>query len=160
MASLSEALEPQVVVLAVPSEGPILRRASAETSVVAKPSAWGEVATGIAYDALVRQERECAGGIVSDQDGYVHIPRLHPGGQVADRAPIRVFLLRNNHFAVRGGVLRKSQRERWGGARAVPRREQCIRQQGIKVNELTSQDPLTYLGRYWWLAGWCWERGV
>ena len=37
-------------------------------------------------------------GVVSDQDRYINIPCPHPGGQVADCAPIRWFLQRNNNF--------------------------------------------------------------
>ena len=49
---LCKALKPQIVVLDVPSEDLIFYHTSVETSIVTKPSAWGKVATGVAYGTL------------------------------------------------------------------------------------------------------------
>ena len=84
----------------------------------------------------------------------VDVPHLHPRGEVADQAFRRRFGLSDDHVPVGGrGIAREPQREGGGGAQAMPRGVQRLRQQTIKVNVLTSEDLLLYLLRERWLLG-------
>ena len=62
----------------VPAKCFILRRASAESNVVAQPTMRGEVKARVADDSLVCEERNGTSGVVRNEDGDVDVPRLHP----------------------------------------------------------------------------------
>ena len=78
-------------------------------------------------------------------NGYldVRVPCFHPRREVANRTLAGGLLLRDDDVAC--GIVGETQRERGGGARAVPYRVQRLTQQCIKVNVLTFDDALLYL---------------
>jgi len=82
---------------------------------------------------------------MSDEDRDIGIPSFHPRRQVADNSPLSRFLLRDNEISFGGRIARDAERKGGGGAGAVPRGIERVREERIKVNELTSNDPLLYL---------------
>ena len=145
---LGEALEPEVVVLTIPRNGCVGSGASSEALVVAEPATRGEADASVADNSLVSEHRERARWVVLSDYLDVDVPRLQPRGKVANRALRGRLVLSDDYVATRGrSVAREAQRERGGGAQAMPCRVQGLRQQNIKINVLTSNNLLPYLIR-------------
>ena len=112
---------------AVPTNVFVGRGSSSEALIVAEPAKGGEAYASVADNTLVSEQRGRAGRGVVYQHLDVDVPCFHPGGEIADRALGARFLLRNHYVPVRGrGVVREPQRERGGGAHAVPCRVQRL----------------------------------
>ena len=59
---VSEALQPLIVVLAVPVQGSVCRSACAKAGVVPQPAVGGETRAGVAYNALVASSSSARAG--------------------------------------------------------------------------------------------------